>query len=192
MNKNLPLFSFYKAPITNSIPNASINIIQVYQAISGQYYKGVTDQYRSILNTPYAATFKANNFDYVTFNGIFSKRRDDALIKPSGYMVLDIDKQPHFLAIREQIVQDKILQPLLAFISPSNKGVKVVVDIDVGLIQNNKIPEACEAINLYLAHNYSHIIEPNEKGYYIDQSGKDLSRACFICHDPNCFINSKY
>ncbi|MFN5784539.1 MAG: BT4734/BF3469 family protein [Flavobacteriia bacterium] len=35
----------------------------------------------------------------------------------------------------------------------------------------------------YLKHNYR--IEA-------DPSGKDISRACFLCHDPNAFIHPKH
>ncbi|MCQ2307586.1 MAG: hypothetical protein MJ000_08500 [Bacteroidales bacterium] len=43
--------------------------------------------------------------------------------------------------------------------------------------------------------NTIHRIEPHIKQRYnieIDRSGKDISRACFLPHDQNVFINTKY
>jgi hypothetical protein len=39
------------------------------------------------------------------------------------------------------------------------------------------------AVAKYIRDNY---------GLEIDQSGKDVSRACFLPYDPDVFINPKY
>ena len=198
MNKTstLPLFSFFNAPITNNIPTRNINLLQLYKAITSDYYAAITKTYRANNNHKEAVTLKTNRFDYVTFCGTFSKRNDSSLLMPSGYMVLDIDKQKNITSIKEQLIKDVELQPTLIFVSPSGNGLKVVVDIDIGLITNStnnkKLINAWQAINSYLANFYNKLIIPDAKGNYIDPSGTDLSRACFICHDSECFINNKF
>lgn len=137
-----------------------------------------------------------SQFDYVTFCGTFSKRNDASLITPSGYMVLDIDKQKDVNAIKKELLNDKELEPQLIFTSPSGNGLKVVVDIDVGFINNSttskKLLNVWQAINNYLGCYYNQLIQRDTKGNYIDPSGSDISRACFVCHDTECFINNKY
>ena len=72
------------------------------------------------------------------------------------------------------------LMPELIFISPSGKGIKCIVSIDIEAATHD---EYFSALSSYLDLNY---------GVEIDSACKDVSRACFLCHDPNCFINPKY
>ncbi len=188
-------FSFYNAPITNASPARSITLKDLYSLIVGHRYKGVTEKYRQLLAANQEGELKKIYFDYVTFCGTFSSRKNDALIAPSGYIVLDIDKQSNVNAIKERLIADKELDPQLIFISPGGEGLKAVVEYDVEeiLSPNNGdgLSRLWPAINTYLAANYNDLIRPDARGNYIDPSGKDLSRACFICYDENCFINSK-
>ena len=189
MNKNK--FSFFKAPIKNVQPDRSINIEQVYNLIKGDTYKEITNEYRRLLknNDANAKEFKSSKFDYVTFGGEFSKRSDKNLIKRSNLMVLDIDKQQNVEAIKQQLINDDALNPLLVFISPSGKGLKVAVLMDKEIADKNKA--VWNAVNNYLKKHYNSIIQPDSSDNYIDPSGTDISRACFICHDENIFFNTK-
>jgi hypothetical protein len=195
MNKNtLPQFSFYKAPISNNTPSGIVTLPDLYEAITGEHYAPVTERYRAIEDPREANDFKTAKFDYVTFCGVFSKRKDDAIETYSGYIVLDIDKQPNVLPIKERLISDTILDPQLIFISPGSKGLKVVVEYDFAGVHHAKesdLKDIWQVANEYLRQQYSDIIKPDSNGNLIDPSGKDLSRACFICHDPKCFINPK-
>lgn len=65
--KKEALFSFYKSPIKNTVPHKSATLLQIYNAITGDFYKERTDKLRSINDPKQARQFKATNFDYCTF-----------------------------------------------------------------------------------------------------------------------------
>ena len=84
-------FSFFKAPIKNTIPHKTVSLVQVYNAITGNFYKERTDKLRSFNDLKQARQFKASTFDYCTFSGMFQTRNDKALINHSGLMCVDFD-----------------------------------------------------------------------------------------------------
>ena len=67
------LFSFFKAPITNTKPHKSVSLLQIYNAIKGNYYKARTEKLRALLSPLSCGegsgvrSFKAANFDYWPF-----------------------------------------------------------------------------------------------------------------------------
>ena len=95
MNKNNKLdlieFSYFKCPIHNTTPYRAIRLVDLYIVIKGYYFKSKTDILQKIADKKQARYFKAHNFDYVTFSGLFSNRHNSALIKHSGLMVIDFD-----------------------------------------------------------------------------------------------------
>lgn len=186
--------SFYLRPIQNVNPSNVIDLTDVHRLLTSSQYKEVTKQFRSIYKEAEKKVFKANNFDYVTFNGVFSTRADDKLMKASGLFVIDIDNLgPNLDDVRNRVISDPILRPKLVFVSPSNDGLKIVVGIDRTLIafeKKSKIMEFIwDPVNAYFKQKYSDLITPNANDDYIDSSGKDISRACFLCHDPDAWIN---
>jgi hypothetical protein len=191
MNKDFQ-FSFYRKPIRNTKPEKTINCRELFQLIThDESIKEATSKLRA-LEGDKRKDFKTSSFDFITSNGIFESRSDKALKEPSGLMILDIDHQSDASGIKERIEKDKELNPVLMFISPSGDGLKVLLPIDSTLIrtgQKKAMSSIWDAVNGYMKKNYSDIITPDEKGNYIDASGVDISRACFICHDPNAYFN---
>jgi hypothetical protein len=112
---------------------------------------------------------------YVTFSGIFDKRKDDGLVKPSGLIICDLDHLPDPVGAKKAILES--LMPALLFRSPSGDGLKIVFAIDLAVGEYTKY---FEAIRIHFKTEL-HLILDN---------GKDLSRACFLCHDPDVFYSS--
>ena len=192
--KNFGHFSFFERPVKNVNPLKTINLKDVYDLIISDAYKANTNTLRSIHDNKKYGAYKASNFDYVTFNGTFSQRADSKLKSASSLFIIDIDHLGDKLElVRERIIQDKILQPQLVFISPSKDGLKIVVGIDSTLINHSLKSKTMEfiwqPINTYFATEYSDLITSTANTDYIDRSGKDISRACFLCHDPLVFLN---
>ncbi|MBL0200994.1 MAG: hypothetical protein IPP81_12935 [Chitinophagaceae bacterium] len=183
-NKNTE-FSFYKAPIQNVFPERNIDLTTVHKFITSEYEEE-TIKLRGFTDISQRKLFKNSQLDYVTFNGTFSKRKDNCLILLSYLFVIDIDhiKSKILTQVYEKLKNDKILLPQLIFISPSGNGLKVVVRIDCSIIDINSkskmMDPIWEAINSYFSTEYSTLLEANEKGHYIDEAGKDVSRACFL------------
>lgn len=176
-NEKAFAFSFFKAPIKNTIPHKTVSLVQVYNAITGEYYKQHTEKLRSISDTVQARKYKAANFDYCTFSGVFTARNDKSLITHSELMCIDFDHVQNIDTLRQALLADEYFDTQLLFVSPSGDGLKWIIEIDT-----RKAPhgEYFASVANYILQTYS--VE-------VDKSGKDISRACFLPFDPNAFIN---
>lgn len=173
-------FSFFDKPIQNVTPCKSLTLPEVYDLIRGNEYKTQTQQLRQLPDKQQARQFKAQNFYYVTFSGVFSKRNNLRLLHHSGLLVLDFDNLTNIAEVREALLNDSEIETELLFQSPSGNGLKWVVAIDLSIATHLQY---FEGIKIYLLKNYE---------LEIDNSGKDVARACFLCYDPNIYINPKY
>ena len=176
-NEKAFAFSFFKAPIKNTLPHKTVSLVQVYNAITGEYYKQNTEKLRSISDVVQARKYKAANFDYCTFSGVFTSRNDKSLVTHSELMCIDFDHVQNIDTLRQALLADEYFDTQLLFISPSGDGLKWIIEIDT-----RKAPhgEYFASVANYILQTYS--VE-------VDKSGKDISRACFIPFDPNAFIN---
>lgn len=169
--------SVYLHPITNTIPLKPITINDVCKIIRSEKYKAITEKIRSYTTKEERDSCKKYNFDYVTFSGTFTNRSDSALIKHSGYFCIDIDhvgNESEIQSLSERIIKFK---PSLVFKSPSGDGLKIVFKIN--------IEQATHKDYYYAFETFFR----SEFGLQIDEACKDVSRACFLCHDSNCYFN---
>ena len=177
METNNPPFSFFKAPITNTKPHNTVTLPQIYNVITGNYYKSRTKQLRSILNPLVARQFKAANFDYCTFSGTFTTRNDKALVKHSGLLCIDFDHLNNTETLFNNLLKDDYFDTQLLFRSPSGNGLKWIIPIDTTSLSHSNY---FAAVANYISQTY---------GVEVDKSGRDISRACFLPHDPQAYIN---
>jgi len=172
-----PLFSFFKAPISNTKPHKAVSLLQIYNAIKGDYYKERTQKLQAISDVQQARKFKAANFDYCTFSGTFTARSDKALIKHSGLLCIDFDNLQSVEKLRFQLLKDEYFDMQLLFRSPSGNGLKWIISIDTNQTTHGNY---FAAVANYILQTY---------GVEVDKSGRDISRACFLPHDSEAFIN---
>jgi hypothetical protein len=170
-------FSFFKAPVRNTIPHKSISLLNAYNYIVGDYAKQRTEKLRSIKDPKQARQYKASTFDYCTFSGMFQTRNDKALISHSGLLCIDFDHLLNVDLLRNQLLQDEYFETQLLFVSPSGDGLKWIISIDTAKASHS---EFFAAVANYILQTYK--VE-------VDKSGRDISRACFLPHDPNAYIN---
>lgn len=176
----IPTFSFFRAPISNTIPCRSANLLDIHKYVTSEYAKARTLQLRSITDKTAARQFKAHNFDYATFSGRFANRQDKQLLEPSHYLCVDFDHVPDVEELVSQLLQDEYFDTELLFRSPSGDGVKWI--IPVTSVEHTHAKYFCSVAN-YIKETY---------GLEVDQSGKDISRACFLPYDPSAYLNPKY
>ena len=176
----MPFFSFFQNPIKNILPASVKSLLDVYGLITGEKYKSITQKLRSNTDETQIKSCKEKNFDYVTFSGIFKKRNDSAILNHSGLLVVDFDDVSDIDGLKSKLMGDQMLETQLLFISPTGKGLKWIIEIDVNSFSHH---DCFRAIENYIM--YHHKIE-------IDTSGKDVSRASFLCHDPSAYLNPKY
>lgn len=172
--------SFFKHPIKNVWPEKEVNLKYVYNLIRRELYEQQTLKLRSITDSKEARNYKSQNFDYVTFSGTFSKRSDEYLISHSGLLTIDFDHIPNLNKLKKILLEDEYFETVLLFKSPSGDGLKWIIPIDLkqGSHKDNFL-----AITNYIRLTYN--VE-------VDASGKDISRACFLPHDREAYINPKY
>ena len=115
-----------------------------------------------------------NQLPVVIFQGKFARRANSALIKSSGLMILDFDcdTESMSLSIASKLAKDEYIYSY--FKSPRGYGYKALVQIPE--VQNDK-----EYKGYYFAFQ--------ERYKELDDSGKDIARACFVTSDPDLVIN---
>jgi hypothetical protein len=115
---------------------------------------------------------------FFTMAGTFSERKKSGFLKPSGFIILDIDglQADQLSEIRARIESDQ--HTAICFLSPSGVGLKVAFRVSIS--NDAECKAAFAAISEYFRSKYQ--IE-------LDPSGKDISRACFVSFDPAIYYN---
>ena len=171
------LFSFFNKPITDkdttptdNIPIAKTAII-IKEDIS---LMQMTNKLRSYQSQEEKNEYK-KMLPYVCFAGTFEARASIKLIERSGFLVADIDHLGiEKVKVLVKAIPQKII-PVLMYISPSGDGLKVIIQTN---ISEGEHIEYFHALEFFFKSKFN--IE-------IDRSGKDIARACFLCHDPDVF-----
>jgi len=152
-------------------------VAQAIEAITGYSLKDTTTEYRNAPPGELKDVFKKTQFSAVTWSGTFTKRKASELLEHSGLICIDIDK----LTADELITCNHHLRfnpyVYFMFISPSNAGLKIIFKIPNDATTHK---QSFLAISSYLQQEYSMVT---------DDSGKDVSRLCFLCHDATAFYN---
>ncbi len=121
-----------------------------------------------------AAWFKCR-LPGVTWAGEFSRRAKHALIRRSGLICVDVDDLgARLLEVRAAVFLDR--HTVAAFVSPSGTGLKILYFIDVGRPHEDGFRAAAH----YVRETF-HV--------EADETGKDVSRLCFIPADAEIYVN---
>ena len=182
-------FSYYKAPIYNTIPLGDVSLEYVANKIKGLDFATITREYRAMPEitkeeADRKGEAKLQLFDYATFSGTFPPGEREAEKKKteSGLTCIDIDHLDNTCysveEMKQAICEDPHLAVCLAFVSPSGDGLKVVL----------KRPEGFLNKQYYLAvAAYIHVAYATD--IKVDMRCTDISRPCFLCHDPEAYYN---
>lgn len=167
-------FSYYKGPIRNVKPFRSITLADAADIIRSDEFKEDIERLRTATNEATQKTIKGS-LSYFTFSGVFTKRLNDGLKSHSGYICIDIDDLPaeRLTELRQQLIDSDIAT--LIFTSPSGNGLKVIFRIDPA-----HHDETFTDIASFIDDNFN---------VTVDQSGKDVARACFVSYDPDVHFN---
>lgn len=106
--------------------------------------------------------------------GIFSNRGKGFCTSPSGIACLDFDRLADPQETKRKLSRSRYC--LAAFVSPSGNGVKMLVRIPL-VIGDERYKEYYNAALLHYV-----AFDP-------DTSTKDISRLCFLSHDPDLYLN---
>ncbi|MEI8047353.1 MAG: VapE domain-containing protein [Bacteroidota bacterium] len=131
--------------------------------------QGKKDEYKSRKKSLPAFTTSA------TFMG---GRKMEFLQEYTGIVILDFDEIPDNQLLILKSTASAIPFTLACFISPSNNGLKILIQTDAKL-------ENHEAVFNELKMVYEDLLN-----FPIDPSGKDVTRLCFFSYDPELYFNS--
>lgn len=111
----------------------------------------------------------------ICFSGKFSARANNSIIEHSGLVCLDFDHLENPEQFKKELKNDKYV--MLAFISPSGDGLKVVIQIPKSIEDHAFY---CRGLKNYFS-----------KVYLTDKldNFEDVARVCFESYDPDIFIN---
>lgn len=181
MENKLFEMSYFAPPITNKVPLASMRLEEVAELIKGNLLEAQTRFLRSITDKAEARSYKGRSLPYVTPSGVFSYCNDESLIKHSNVLCIDLDGVEDVEALKRKLIADGHLVTLMAFRSPSGNGLKWFLLIDLSLADHKTWFHAARN---YLLETYSDLTEK-----MVDRQCQNLSRACFLCHDPAVYVN---
>ena len=178
--QKLPTFSYFKGPITNTLPVGPVSLIDVYTTMTSESWKKQTDELRTITDPDKARDYKKMNFDFCTFSGTFTKRKEKELLEHSGLLCLDFDYVDNLEEKWECLLKDECMDIQMMFKSPGGKGLKVVVEIELKSLTHKMY---FEAVSNYVRKTH---------GLEADKACSDVSRATFLPFDPKTYIHPKY
>lgn len=169
---------FYEHPVTNAVSHKEVSVADIFCLITSDRYRDITLKLRSIEDEKERKAFKATHFDFVTFSGLFSYRKDGCMTKHSGLMSLDIDHiGPRLQELKKALPNDPYFETELLFISPSGDGLKWIVWIDLNDCDHRTW---FRAIQNYMRQAYD--VEVDEKCI-------NESRTCFLPFDATVYVN---
>lgn len=156
--------------LKNINPTISIDIEEIFSFIKNGKWKKEIDECELDLS-------KKKSLPCFTPTGLFSQRNSKGIIKFSGLICLDIDNVDDPKSIKE--ICKKISWVWVAFITPSRKGLKVIV-------QTNSELEFFHSTEAEVALDFYEIT-----GFLRDEKCKDLARVQFVSYDADIYINDK-
>ena len=159
--------SFFNGPITNKVPLTTLGLIEVAAIVKSKELEPQTVLLRSIIGHEAARQYKGTNFPYVTPAGVFSYCSDASLVRHSD-------------GLKQKLIADPRFKTLMAFRSPSGDGLKWFIEIDLTRCNHR---QWFDAVRNYLMSLYG--LSPKQA----DPSVRNESRACFLCYDPEVYVN---
>ena len=163
------MITFFQG-LRSTKPEKNLNLSEVLDGIRNGEWQARVEKCRTDL--------KYKNFlPCFTPTGVFNHRSIAGLEVYNGIICLDIDhiEDPEFLKQRAA----KLSYVHAAFVTPSGKGLKVI-------IKSKATPETYKAIEEEIANAFLH-----DTGAVRDHRCKDIARIQFVSYDPTLYFNSE-
>jgi len=119
---------------------------------------------------------KLNDLKVYLLSGLFKDRTNEGCIKYSKLIVQDIDKIDNVDEIKQKLIEDNELKPLIVHKSASGKGLRAIYYFDINVNQHIEI---YEKVSKYLLLKHS---------IKTDKSCKNIARLWCIAYDSNIYV----
>jgi hypothetical protein len=161
--------------LRSTTPQGTTSVLSVLEEIGSDLYRDKVTKVRSL---PLSEMSKVKDtLPVFTPTGIFSHRSIKGLQEYNGIITLDIDHVEDPQALKE--VCKTIPWIWAAFITPSGKGLKV-------LVKTNATPQTYKIVEESVAATFA-----DATGFQRDNRCKDIARIQFVSYDPQIYINHK-
>ena len=114
----------------------------------------------------------------VSVAGTFAYLNKPGLLSLSGYVIVDVDERADAYEIRRSLRGEESVG--LAFVSPSEHGVKIIVAVDPAPADQDHYESACVFVGAVMQRRL---------GVKVDAPGRDVPRLCFLSHDADAVYN---
>ena len=173
--------SYFNPPITNKVPSRTVTLGEAARLIQSTLWAPQTQHLRGIADKAEARSYKGRNFAYVTPAGVFTYCNDQSMVSHSGLLCVDLDHLKDVDRTKQLLIEDAHFTTPLAFRSPSGDGLKWFLRIDLTKCDHQTW---FQAVRNYLLATYTDLTQEN-----VDAHVGNLSRACFLCYDPDAYVN---
>ena len=163
-----------------TVPVATITLAEAIEAIRGGMYQRAVCNVRQVLSTKGQRTYNKakNKLPALTFAGTFSPARAISHFQQhSGIIHGDLDHLPDVKSAKRAICSDP--RTVYGFDSTSGTGLKIGVN-GPRVADDPEYKRAWQAVSMEFERLY---------GGKWDQSGKDISRLCYVSWDPEAYWN---
>lgn len=174
-------FSYFDAPISNKVPGAVMTLHEIHHLIVNDpaLERATLLARQALPDERRFREIKQRSLPYFTPAGVFTYCSREGLLCPCGLFVVDVDHlatEEEAAQLRDALFADRLLQTQLAFVSPGGKGVKTLHPYRLRYDRTvaDSLDEAVRNAWAYLKLTY---------GVEADPANRDISRACFLCHD---------
>lgn len=161
-----------------TIPVEKKSLLLIGKDIISDKYKTEVEEIRNLIaqGNKAEADNKKKQLLAFTPSAVFTEKRQMPFLEMySGFVHLDFDKlTPEQLQTAFAIIS-KISYTSLCFISPSGNGLKVFVEVSTELEHHD------------IAYQQVQKYYEDATGLKADPSCKDVTRLCFMSHDPNAY-----
>jgi hypothetical protein len=157
-------------------PTMSASWQSVIENIRSEKYRDNIEKCR-LIKDPIEYRTQKTKLPSVTFAGVFSHRNNQNIVKPTGFIIPDLDHLPEMESVFQSLIQDENIW--FVFRSPSNEGMKCGIRA-TGITSDEEHKIFYAAVERYFKDTYSIRIDP---------ACKDISRLTFVSSDKDLFIN---
>lgn len=156
----------------------TIPLLKALESIRSNEFKPQIRRIRDLLkeeNEAQSSKIKEGLPTYL-FSGVFREGTNAGLEKHSGLVILDFDDMPEDLTVPSKARLAQHPSAVAVFVSPSGTGLKCIFWTNADdKATHTKCFEACIEV---ITRKYADLQQ------FVDTGGKDVSRRCFVSHDP--------
>ena len=161
-----------------TVPVEKKSLLLIGKDIISDKYKTEVEEIRNLIaqGNKAEADNKKKQLLAFTPSAVFSEKRQMPFLEMySGFVHLDFDKLTQEELQTAFAIISKISYTSLCFISPSGNGLKVFVEVSTELEHHD------------IAYQQVQKYYEDATGLKADPSCKDVTRLCFMSHDPNAY-----